>query len=463
MFLTHPPSALIDGSPRLRLRSPPTYWRCEPSWVWQARPLTDHLLWHVHDGAGELRLDDRHVRLRPGFCAVFAPGDAPVATHDPRHPLLVFGMHFTATGFDGDLVPEQRWCRLWDQEFAVRLARHCDYAHRRGDDLGQRQAVLGLEQFLCLLWDNVTRPAPGPGDAAVEDIARAVRQEPSRDWTVATLAKRANLSRAQFTRRFTAHTGYSPARYVIRARLDRARQLLTETNMSVGQVAATLGYPDVGYFSRQYKVHTGSSPSRDRGGGETSVDWLMRVPTVPLSPNIQGRSDYRSRSVITEYQAPNGFATIPRQRSLREHPLIAALLSLELDPRDYVIFGSGPLLAHGLRADVADLDVVARGRAWHRALRMSGYSIDLGPHSFELMLRFFGGGVEISAYWTDTSWDVDALIDTAEIIDGLRFAALRDVLEYKRTLDRAKDRADVAALERHLSTAEELEPVLCAA
>lgn len=266
MVLTHP-VAVTRGTVRLWPRTPPTYWRCEPSWVWQARPLTDHLLWHVHDGSGDLRLRGERVRLGPGFCAVFAPGDAPVATHDPKRPLLVFGMHFAPeppVGADEPLVPDRRWCRLRDQEFAVRLARHCDSAHRRGDPLGLRQAALGLEQFLCLLWDELGRPAPGPVDTAIEDITHAIRQEPSRDWDVAGLAARANLSRAQFTRRFTAHTGQPPARYVIRARLERARQLLSETNMTVTQVAATLGYADVGYFSRQFKAHTGHSPSRDR-------------------------------------------------------------------------------------------------------------------------------------------------------------------------------------------------------
>jgi transcriptional regulator GlxA family with amidase domain len=73
---------------------------------------------------------------------------------------------------------------------------------------------------------------------------------------------RETLSRAQFTRRFIAHAGMSPARYLIRARIDRARQLLTETNMSVTQVAQTLGYPDIAYFSRQYKRHTGHPPGR---------------------------------------------------------------------------------------------------------------------------------------------------------------------------------------------------------
>jgi len=47
----------------------------------------------------------------------------------------------------------------------------------------------------------------------------------------------------------------------------RAHELLTETRMSVTQVAAALGYADVAYFSRQYKRHTGRPPSAEREPG----------------------------------------------------------------------------------------------------------------------------------------------------------------------------------------------------
>jgi transcriptional regulator GlxA family with amidase domain len=94
----------------------------------------------------------------------------------------------------------------------------------------------------------------------LEQIAQAIRQDPGRDWSVAEMAARVSLSRAQFTRRFVAHLGTSPAQYLIQARIDRAHQLLTETGMSVTQVASALGYTDVPYFSRQYKQRTGTTP-----------------------------------------------------------------------------------------------------------------------------------------------------------------------------------------------------------
>jgi AraC-like DNA-binding protein len=242
--------------------SPPTYWRCEPGWSWHARPLPDHLLWYIVDGVGELALNGRHDDLVPGTCVVFAPGDAPVGEHDPHRRLLVFGLHFTAD-HPGDVLPG-RCVLIRDQILLGALARRCEKSYRRGDPLGQRQALLCLEQILSLIREDATSPALGPIDTALDEITQAIRRDPSRRWTVTELADRVSLSRSQFTRRFRAHTGLSPARYLIDARITRARQLLTETNMSVTQVAVTLGYPDVAYFSRQYRRHTGRAPGHAR-------------------------------------------------------------------------------------------------------------------------------------------------------------------------------------------------------
>jgi len=240
--------------------SRPTFWRCEASWSWTSRPLADHLLWCVLDGRGTLELDGDRQELRPGVCAVFQPRDAPRATHDPHRRLLVFGMHFDTTG----AAPSPRWGEVMDRELLGVLARTSDAAYRRGDPLGRRQAELCLEQLIALIWDAVHNPGRSAIDTAVDEIARQVRQDPSRDWTVAELARRASLSRAQFTRRFVAQLGMSPAQYLIKARIVRAHQLLTESGMTVTETAAALGYTDVPYFSRQYKQRTGRSPSQDR-------------------------------------------------------------------------------------------------------------------------------------------------------------------------------------------------------
>ena len=245
----------------VRYTSAPTYWRCEPSWSWRAYPLPDHLLWCVLDGVGNLVLDGRAADLAPGSCVVFAPGNEPIATHDRRRRLLVFGVHFTLEGNAGEaLDPLRQACPVRDLALLRALAGRCDSSFRRSDQLGLRQSRLCLEQILLLMLEDITGMRLPPRDEPLAEISQRIRRDPSRRWSVAELAALAALSRAQFTRRFTAHAGMPPAHYVIRTRIDRARQLLTEGSMSVREVAAVLGYPDAASFSRQYRNVTGSAP-----------------------------------------------------------------------------------------------------------------------------------------------------------------------------------------------------------
>ncbi|HET6192538.1 MAG TPA: hypothetical protein VFE59_36690 [Trebonia sp.] len=135
--------------------------------------------------------------------------------------------------------------------------------------------------------------------------------------------------------------------------------------------------------------------------------------------------------------------------ALSENKLIRRLVKivteLDLDRHDFVIFGSGPLLAHGLRKRISDLDVVARGSAWER---VSEYGCPgTGSLNGAPMALFWDGHIQFSRGWISDDWDADDLIDRAEIIHGLRFAQLSDILAYKQVLLRPKDLPDIAAVQ----------------
>lgn len=136
------------------------------------------------------------------------------------------------------------------------------------------------------------------------------------------------------------------------------------------------------------------------------------------------------------------YAALSQDRLIRR--LVKLVTDLDLDRHDFVIFGSGPLLAHGLRQSIRDLDVVVRGTAWDRVSRHG--SPARGSINGATMALFWGGLIQFSQGWVSDDWDADDLIDRAEIINGLPFAQLTDVLAYKRTLLRPKDRPDIAAL-----------------
>ena len=78
------------------------------------------------------------------------------------------------------------------------------------------------------------------------------------------VANRVNISQRQLERLFHKHTGVSPIRYYLDVRLDRARGLLTQTELPILDVAIACGFSGNAQFTRAYKSRFGIAPSHDR-------------------------------------------------------------------------------------------------------------------------------------------------------------------------------------------------------
>ena len=77
---------------------------------------------------------------------------------------------------------------------------------------------------------------------------------------VPNLAKMEGLSNSRYITVFKNQTGKSPNEYIIDLRIQFAKNLLDNTNMSVRQISESVGYHDQYFFSRLFKRHTGISP-----------------------------------------------------------------------------------------------------------------------------------------------------------------------------------------------------------
>lgn len=80
----------------------------------------------------------------------------------------------------------------------------------------------------------------------------------------AELAGTAGLSSRQLERLFRKYLDRSPARYYVELRLDRARQLLLQTDMSVIDVALACGFVSPSHFSKCYRDFFGKTPRKER-------------------------------------------------------------------------------------------------------------------------------------------------------------------------------------------------------
>ena len=81
----------------------------------------------------------------------------------------------------------------------------------------------------------------------------------------ARLASEAGMSPRQLERLFARYLGRSPKRHYMALRLERAHNLLAQTEMSVLEIALACGFASTAHFSKCYRAEYGSTPYRKRG------------------------------------------------------------------------------------------------------------------------------------------------------------------------------------------------------
>ena len=75
------------------------------------------------------------------------------------------------------------------------------------------------------------------------------------------LARRHGISASTLRRRWHEALKTTPGRYLLDLRIQKARRLLAETTLQVGEIARESGFEDMLYFSRRFKLETGLAPS----------------------------------------------------------------------------------------------------------------------------------------------------------------------------------------------------------
>ncbi len=153
---------------------------------------------------------------------------------------------------------------IGDAEGFGHLLRFLASTYSDETSLADAGLALGCRQVLTCLARRHGAVRGGMLDSRIARVVAAVSERPGEAWDVDRMAAAAHLSRSQLNRLFRASQGVSPREFVIRKRVEQARLLLVETDMSLQMVADALGYTDVYFFTRQFSRLAGMPPGRYR-------------------------------------------------------------------------------------------------------------------------------------------------------------------------------------------------------
>ncbi len=131
--------------------------------------------------------------------------------------------------------------------------------------------LLRLQIILEIMYEMVANKAPAKEKISrVESVfigfMHSLGQHYAERYTVARYADEANLSVRHFSKIIHGYTGQTPMQWIISYTTSQAKRLLSQTGLSVKEIAERLGFPEQFTFRKYFKQHTGLSPKAYRRG-----------------------------------------------------------------------------------------------------------------------------------------------------------------------------------------------------
>lgn len=112
--------------------------------------------------------------------------------------------------------------------------------------------------------DDKSRFILALSDKKIAKALKNLHSNPHIAWTLENLASDVGMSRAAFAKRFKGLVGQPMFQYLTTLRIQRARELLRDTKLPLYEVASRVGYESDLAFTKMFKNHTGTTPTRFR-------------------------------------------------------------------------------------------------------------------------------------------------------------------------------------------------------
>lgn len=252
----------------------------QPAGHYPDPPFDDYSVICTTMGRGAVQTDfgdgARCTQIAPGMIIVAPTGTAcdyikhtecqTLVIGLPRH--LVNAISEQVTGrpaghlgrchqFFFDSAIEALCTRIWSE-----AAQNHPYGVLFADTAINAIAVALLARNDAQYRDTAT-PKPLSGER-LRRVLAYIEENLSEDMTIAALAEMSHLSYFHFARLFKNATGFSPHRYVVRRRIERAKLLISEGRLTLAAIASTVGFSSQSHLSRHFKQIVGSTPAQYR-------------------------------------------------------------------------------------------------------------------------------------------------------------------------------------------------------
>lgn len=239
----------------------------------KGRVLNEYQLLYITEGEGIFNsAHAKDIQLKAGDLFLLFPGE-----WHTYHPTGKNGWKSYWIGFKGKNVDDRVKAGflsvdkpIYHVGFSADIIRLYEEAYKRAQEEApySQQILAGIVNHLVGLMYALERSMELSKDHTRVDminLARLrIRESLEVDLTIQQVAEELGVSYSNFRKLFKEFTGISPALYQQDLRLQRAKELLATTTLSIKEIAYRLRFESPDYFSSKFKIKTGKKPSEFR-------------------------------------------------------------------------------------------------------------------------------------------------------------------------------------------------------
>ena len=240
----------------------------------KGRTLNEYQLLYNPEGEGIFHSASvPEARIHQGDMFLLFPGEWHSYHPLPDRGWKSFWIGFKGRNMDervqaGFLSPQKPIYHVGFSDAIVRLYKQA-YQSAIEEAAYSQQLMAGIVNHLIGMMYSLERNKQlmSRSQAHVDMINRArlrIRESLESSLTIQQVAEEMSVSYSNFRKLFKEYTGLSPATYQQDLRLQRAKELLSTTDMSIKEIAYRLNFESPDYFSAKFKIKTGHRPSELR-------------------------------------------------------------------------------------------------------------------------------------------------------------------------------------------------------
>ena len=236
----------------------PGYARCK-----NKKGRLDTFLIYVLSGVLNVKVGHKVEDISENGLVIIEP-NTPYTLMSVKPPLSYLCVHFSGSQVKEKLSlyglsPFPKFYYLSNKNHLELRFKTLFEAFSKNDELREIELGLLLDRLLIECARGIKNK--GNESSCLTKSVRYINEFYTTDIRITDLAQMEGVCMTSYNLAFKAQFGMPPTKYILKLRMEHAAELLSTTQMSVGEIGVTCGYLDINFFSRTFKSFFGVTPS----------------------------------------------------------------------------------------------------------------------------------------------------------------------------------------------------------